>query len=398
MAERQTTRLRIPRGVYALGFVSLFMDVSSEMVHSLLPLFLVGTLGASALVVGLIDGLSEAVVSITKLFSGVISDWTGRRKPLLLAGYGLAALTKPLFPLADSAALVLGARLLDRFGKGLRGAPRDALVADYTPVALRGAAYGLRQSMDTVGAFLGPLLAIGLMALGGNDIRYVFSWAVLPAALAVLTILIFVREPERTSTAAPRRFPIRREAVRELGPGYWTIISLGSIMMMARFSEGFLLLRGQGAGLSAQWVPAILILMNLAYALSAYPLGVLADRLSRFRLLAASAVLLVFAEIALGFDSLGAILAGTVLWGLHMGASQGLLTALIADSAPEALRGTAFGIFNLVTGLVTLIASALAGLLWTVSGPSLAYSVGAGFAVASAIACLWLEKRPLRTH
>jgi MFS family permease len=339
---------RLPRSVLALGFVSLFMDASSEMVHSLLPLFLVGSLGASPFAVGLIDGLAEAVVSTTKLFSGVISDWLGRRKPLLLIGYGLAAVSKPFFPLANGALMVLSARVLDRFGKGIRGAPRDALVADITPPALRGAAYGLRQSMDTAGAFIGPALAIALMALSGGDIRYVFSWAVLPAALSVLT--------------------------------------------MARFSEAFLLLRGQGVGLSAQWTPLVLIVMNGVYAVSAYPFGIAADRYSRFRLLALSAAILVLAEGALCIPNLSAVLMGAGLWGLHLGVSQGLLSALIADSAPNTLRGTAFGLYNVISGGVALCASVVAGLLWTFAGPWLAYGCGALFALIGVFACLWLEK------
>lgn len=388
----------MPRGVFALGLVSLFMDVSSEMIHGLLPVFLVGTLGASALALGLIDGLGEAVASITKLFSGVLSDWTGRRRPLLLAGYGLAALTKPLFPLADSVGVVLGARLLDRFGKGIRGAPRDALIADITPPALRGAAYGLRQSMDTVGAFLGPLLAILLLFLNGNDIRAVFAWAVLPAALAVLTIVLLVREPQAPRAAVPARFPIRRDSIAGLGLPYWRIVLLGAVLMMARFSEGFLLLRGRDAGIATAWIPAILIAMNVVYALSAYPAGVLADRWPRLRLLAVSAILLALAELSLSIDGITALLVGTLLWGLHMGCSQGLLAALVAASATAERRGTAFGLFNLVAGLVALLASGLAGVLWTVWGASLAFAVGAGFSVLAVIGSVWLEKLQPRTH
>lgn len=383
---------RLPRSVLALGFVSLFMDASSEMVHSLLPLFLVGTLGASAFAVGLIDGLAEAVVSMTKLFSGVISDWLGRRKPLLLIGYGLAAVSKPFFPLANGAPMVLSARVLDRFGKGIRGAPRDALVADITPPALRGAAYGLRQSMDTVGAFIGPALAIALMALSGGDIRYVFSWAVLPAALSVLTILFFVREPKVAVDHPIRSFPLQRAAISRLSTRFWLIVVVGSMLTMARFSEAFLLLRGQGVGLSAQWTPLVLIVMNGVYAVSAYPFGIAADRYSRYRLLALSAAILVLAEGALCIPNLSVVLIGVGLWGLHLGVSQGLLSALIADSSPNTLRGTAFGLYNVISGGVALCASVVAGLLWTFAGPWLAYGCGALFALIGVFACLWLEK------
>lgn len=383
---------RLPRSVLALGFVSLFMDASSEMVHSLLPLFLVGSLGASPFAVGLIDGLAEAVVSTTKLFSGVISDWLGRRKPLLLIGYGLAAVSKPFFPLANGALMVLSARVLDRFGKGIRGAPRDALVADITPPALRGAAYGLRQSMDTAGAFIGPALAIALMALSGGDIRYVFSWAVLPAALSVLTILFFVREPKVVVDHPIRSFPLQRAAISRLSTRFWLIVVVGSVLTMARFSDAFLLLRGQGVGLSAQWTPLVLIVMNGVYAVSAYPFGIAADRYSRFRLLALSAAILVLAEGALCIPNLSAVLMGAGLWGLHLGVSQGLLSALIADSAPNTLRGTAFGLYNVISGGVALCASVVAGLLWTFAGPWLAYGGGALFALIGVFACLWLEK------
>lgn len=398
MAGRSTSLRAVPKGVVALGVVSLFMDVSSEMIHSLLPVFLVGTLGVSALMVGLIDGLAGAIVSITKLFSGVVSDWVGRRKPLLLAGYGLAALTKPLFPLAGGAGLVFGALLIDRFGKGIRGAPRDALVADITPPEQRGAAYGLRQSMDTVGACLGPVLAIVLMAVGHDDIRYVFAWAVLPAALSVLSIILFVREPETRVGNGARRFPIHREALALLGIEFWLAVALTAVMMMARFSEGFLILRGQNAGIPLHWLPAVLVTMNIVYALSAWPLGELGDRWPRYRLLAFSAVLLLASELLLACDGLGMAIAGTLLWGLHMGASQGLLAALVADSAPASLRGTAFGIFNLVSGVFTFLASGLAGLLWTTAGPSIAYLSGAAFAALTLVGCRWLEKRQSKTQ
>jgi MFS family permease len=383
-------RQKLPAGVFALGFVSLFMDVSSEMIHALLPVFLVGTLGASVLTVGVIEGLAEGLVSVTKLFSGVISDWLGRRKPLLLAGYGLAALTKPLFPLSHSAWMVLGARLLDRFGKGIRGAPRDALVADLTAPAQRGAAYGLRQAMDTVGAILGPLLAIALMSLYAGDIRSVFAWAVLPALCSVLVIVFAVREPAQVHRAPLRRFPLDRQAWTRLGRPFWIVVGLGAALTLARFSEGFLILRGQQAGLATQWLPAVLIVMNLAYSASAYPLGALADRWPRRRLLAVSAVLLLLAQLLLARNGLGATAAGVVLWGLHLGASQGLLAALVADASPGPLRGSAFGLFNLLTGVATILASVIAGVLWQAFGAPAAFLAGAACATLAAAGCLLL--------
>lgn len=366
----------LPRGVVALGFVSLFMDMSSEMIHSLLPLFLTGTLGASALAVGLIAGVAEATVSITKLFSGVISDWTGRRKPLLLLGYGLAALTKPIFPLAQTVSAVFAAHVLDRVGKGIRGAPRDALVAEITPPEQHGAAYGLRQGMDTVGAFIGPLLAVGLMWLSHDNIRYVFSWAVLPAALTVLTIVLFVRESERRVTGGAHKFPISRAALARLPRAYWHIVIAACVLMLARVSEAFLILRGQSAGLSLSYAPFILITMNAAYALSSYPLGLLADRVSRQRLLAAGILLLLLAHLLLAFGGLACVFAGVVVWGLHMGATQGLLAALVAEHAPADLRGSAFGMYNLLSGMAALAGGGIAGGVWTVAGPAATFLLG----------------------
>lgn len=372
----------MPTGVVALGFVSLFMDVSSEMIHSLLPVFLVSVLGASALSVGLIEGVAEATAAITKIFSGAISDWTGRRKPLVLLGYGMAALTKPLFPLAASVSMVLAARFVDRIGKGIRGAPRDALIAEISPPNLRGAAFGLRQSMDTVGAFAGPALAMLLMVLSGNDFRLVFWVAVIPAFVAVAVILFGVHEPQTDAPAERRRFPIQRSQLRRLDAGYWGITILAAVLTLARFSEAFLLLRAQSVGVEDALVPLALIVMNVVYAASAYPLGRLADTLDRRDLLALGVGFLILADLLLAFaGSAWVVLAGAAVWGLHMGATQGLLSVCIADAAPNDLRGTAFGMLNLVTGIALLAASALAGALWAAVGPSATFLAGAAFSV-----------------
>lgn len=389
---------RIPRGVVALGFVSLFMDVSSEMIYSLLPIFLVGVLGTSALTYGVIEGVAEAAAAITKLFSGSISDWLGKRKPLLLAGYGLAALAKPLFPLAGTATAVFVARLIDRIGKGIRGAPRDALIADLTPLDRRGAAYGLRQSMDTVGAFAGPLIALALMLLFANDIRLVFWVAVVPAVIAVLIIIFAIGEPA-VDRIEHRRLPIRRAALRSLPRHYWFVVGLAAVFTLARFSEGFLLLRAEQAGLSLALVPLVLVLMNLVYSLTAYPLGRLADRFDRRLLLAAGIAILVLADLVLAFASgIGLVLVGALIWGLHMGATQGLLATLIGDAAPAHLRGTAFGVFNLVSGFALLGASVLAGALWSTLGSDATFLAGAGVAAVSACGFLvlpqWRQRRP----
>lgn len=388
---------RLPRGVIALGFVSLFMDLSSEMIHSLLPVFLVAVLGASAMTVGAIEGIAEATASIAKVFSGVLSDWMGRRKPLVLLGYGLAALSKPLFPLATSVGAVLLARFADRIGKGIRGAPRDALIADITPTPQRGAAYGLRQAMDTVGAFAGPLVAMVLMAVSGDDFRFVFWVAVLPAVVCVLLILFGVEEPEATRPAADTRFPLRREAVARLSARYWMVVAFAAVLTLARFSEAFLLLRAESLGLAATWVPLILIVMNLAYAASAYPFGKLADSGHPRHLLALALLFLIAADLVLAAAShVWLTGAGAVLWGLHMGASQGLLATLVAAHCPPELRGTGFGVFHLVSGLALLLASVIAGALWATLGAAATFLAGALFALIAGIG-LWFDtKKPPR--
>ncbi|QKO23878.1 MFS transporter [Rhodoferax sp. BAB1] len=373
----------MPAGIWALGFVSLLMDISSELIHSLLPVFLVTGLGASMLLVGLLEGAAEATALIVKVFSGALSDWWGRRKPLAVLGYSLGALSKPLFALATTVEPVVIARLLDRVGKGIRGAPRDALVADIAPPALRGAAFGLRQSLDTVGAFLGPLLAMGLMLVWANDFHAVFWVAVIPAFLCVALLIFGVQEPERPA-GAPRTNPIRRENLRRLAPAYWWVVGIGAVFTLARFSEAFLVLRAQQGGLPLAWVPLVLIVMNGVYALGAYPFGRLADRVDHRKLLAWGLVLLIAADGLLAWSDRGLFVwGGVLLWGLHMAMTQGLLATMVADTAPADLRGTAFGMFNLVCGLSMLLASALAGLLWDQWGASSTFAAGAAFCVVA---------------
>ena len=376
---------RIPTGVWVLGFVSMLMDISSEMIHSLLPLFMVTTLGASALIVGLIEGLAEATALIVKVFSGALSDYLGKRKGLALFGYALGALTKPLFALAPSVGIVLGARLLDRVGKGIRGAPRDALVADITPEGLRGAAFGLRQSLDTVGAFLGPLLAVGLMLLWANDFRAVFWVAVIPGVLAVGLLLFGVQEPER-HTGAKRSNPISRENLRRLSPAYWWVVGIGALFTLARFSEAFLVLRAEQGGISLAFVPLFMVAMNLIYAASAYPFGKLADRMSHTQLLTYGLFVLLVADLVLASSNHWSIvLLGVGLWGVHMGMTQGLLATMVADAAPADLRGSAFGFFNLMSGIAMLIASVTAGLLWDQLGAAFTFYAGAAFCLLTLI-------------
>jgi len=370
----------MPRAVWVLGLVSLLMDISSEMIHGLLPVFLVSVLGASTTIVGLIEGVGEGTASIARLFSGWLSDRLGRRKALTAVGYGLSALSKPLFALASNASMVLAARFSDRIGKGIRGAPRDALIGDLVPAGSRGAAYGLRQSLDTVGAFAGPLLAIALMAGLHDDFRRVFWLALLPGLLSVLLLVMGVREPPRAARAP--HAPLRLEECRSLGRAYWVVVIVGAVLTLARFSEAFLILRAQGAGLPLALAPLVLVVMNVVFAASAYPLGALSDRVNRRRLLALGFATLIVADLMLAWaPNLWIVMGGIAVWGLHLGMTQGLLAALVADVAPVRLRASAFGAFNFASGVALLFASLLAGLLWARIGPSATFIAGAAFTV-----------------
>lgn len=374
----------IPRDVWVLGFVSMFMDISSELIHSLLPVFMVSSLGTSAVAVGLVEGVAEATALITKVFSGTLSDYLGRRKGLTVFGYGLGAVSKPLFAMATGVPSVLTARFMDRIGKGMRGAPRDALIADLTPEPIRGAAYGLRQSLDTVGAFLGPFLAMALMVICSGNFRTVFWFAVIPGALAVLLLIFGVHEPSPVAGARDLRPPIHWRILKELGSAYWWVVAVGAIFTLARFSEAFLILRARQCGLSDALAPAVLVLMNIVYALTAYPAGRLADGMDKRSLLAVGLVVLLAADVILAKAG-GLVLAavGVAFWGLHMGLTQGLLATMVAAAAPESLRGAAFGFFNLASGVAMLAASILAGFLWETIGPSFTFYAGALFSAAA---------------
>ena len=380
-----------------LGFVSLFMDISSELIHSLLPVFMVSSLGASAFAVGIVEGIAESTALIVKVFSGAISDYLGRRKSLAVIGYGLGALSKPLFALALSVNWVLAARFMDRIGKGIRGAPRDALVADLTPPEIRGAAYGLRQALDTVGAVAGPLLGVLLMLLWAGDFRTVFWYAVIPAFIAVLLLVLGVEEP-RTGAARRRpASPIQWKTLSELGSAYWFVVAAGGVFTLARFSEAFLILRAQQQGLPDTYAPLVMVVMNVVYALVAYPIGKLADRMSHMTLLGAGLVTLVIADLVLAqAQGLAAVALGVVFWGLHMGMTQGLLATMVADRAPAHLRGTAFGFFNLASGVAMLIASVLAGLLWDSLGSAVTFYAGALFSLAALIMLVLGSRRRRR--
>jgi len=369
------------------------MDVSSETIHALLPLFLTGTLGVSVALVGLIDGVAESTAAITRVFSGYLSDKTGRRKPLILFGYGLGALTKPLFAIAGGPLVVLAARFADRIGKGLRGAPRDALVADVTPLEIRGKAYGLRQAMDTAGAFAGPLLAIALMALFANNMRAVFWVAVIPAALAVICVLLGVEERGGKKDKVDVAPPIRWRDLAQFNQPFWTVVAIGVVFTLARFSEAFLILKANAEGLPLALAPLVLVVMNIVYALGAYPAGVLSDRAPAGGLLLGGLVALIGADFAFALlPGLGGAFLGIALWGAHMAMTQGLLAKLVADHAPKHLRGSAFGVFNLATGVSLLFASVVAGLVWDQIGPAATFFVGAGFAALAGVLVIVTQK------
>ncbi len=372
-------RLRnLPRAIWMLGFTSLFMDMSTEILQSLLPLFMVSVLGAPVALVGLIDGLTEATASFTKILSGALSDHLGKRKLLALAGYSFSALAKPLVPLAGGLLTVFLARFLDRVGKGVRDAPRDALVADLVSPRQRGAAYGLRQGLDTLGALAGPLIAVGLMALSAGNFRAVFWFSCIPAVACVATLALGVKEPERVRPAQREPFPLMASQLKRLSASFWILMAVIFLLLLPRFSESLLLLRAQNVGLAAVWVPLVFVAMNLVYAPIAAPAGLFSDRFGRRRMIFAGFAMLIPAQILLyRADQPALVFAGAAFWGLHYGLTQGALSAVVADAAPKQLRGTAFGVFHLISGLAVLIGSATAGIIWDSEGPATTFLVAA---------------------
>ncbi|MBC3881443.1 MFS transporter [Undibacterium sp. LX40W] len=384
---QKTKGTRIPTSIWTLGLVSMLMDISSEMIHSLLPVFMVTSLGMSVMIVGLIDGIAESTTLIVKVFSGALSDKLGKRKALAVIGYGLSAFSKPFFAIAQGLNLLLFARLSDRIGKGIRGAPRDALIADITPPDIRGAAFGLRQSLDTIGAVAGPLLASGLMIMWANDFRLVFWLAAIPGFAAMFLLLFGIQEP-KTVPLPSKGFPLQGENLKRLQGSYWSVVILGGLFTLARFSEAFLLLRAQQLQIPLPYIPLVMVIMNLIYASSAYPFGQLSDRLAPRTLLSWGLLILIAADLLFAFSiSWQGLIAGVILWGVHMGMTQGLLSSMVATHAPADLRGTAFGMFNLVSGVCLLVASLIAGLLWENLGAKFTFLAGAIFATASLV---WL--------
>lgn len=390
---------RMPKNVWILGFVSMLMDISSEMIHSLMPIFMVTVLGTSALTVGIIEGFAEATALIIKIFSGALSDYLGKRKGLAVFGYGIAALTKPLFALANSVGVVVTARMLDRLGKGVRGAPRDALVADEVTPDMRGAAFGLRHALDTAGAFLGPLLAMVLMLLFTNDFRWVFWFAAIPAFAAVAMLVFGLKEKAATTPKEKRTNPLKWNSIKQLSGAYWWVVIIGAVFTLARFSEAFLVLRAQQSQMSLAFIPLVMVLMNVIYSFSAYPFGRLSDRMNHKHLLALGLLVLIAADLVLAASShWGYLLVGISLWGIHLGMTQGLLAAMVANMAPAHLRGTAFGFFNLVCGLCMLPASALAGYLWTTYDASVTFYTGALFCGLAFLGLLLPISSKIRMH
>lgn len=383
---------KLPATIWALGFVSLLMDTSSEIVHGLLPVFLISSLGASYSMVGLIEGVGEGSSLVLKVFSGPLSDWWGKRKPLVILGYAMGAISKPLFAIAPTPLMVFGARLFDRTGKGIRGAPRDALVADTAPPELRGEAFGLRQSLDTVGAFIGPLIAILLMELTGGNYRLIFWLAVVPGVLSVIVLLFGVKESEPKEGTNRRR--LSWASTKEFRQEFWVVIGIAAVSQMARFSEAFLILRAQNLGLSLSLSPVVLVAMNIVYALFAYPVGWLSDRVRREKLILVGFFILGVADLFLALGpNLVFIFGGIVLWGLHMGMTQGVLAAIVADHSPSDLKGTAFGLFNLFSAIALLLASGVAGVLWDSYGPKITFLTSAILATLGVILLFFLPQK-----
>lgn len=375
----QSTKDKLPKEIWILGFVSLFTDVSSEIVHGLLPVFLVSVLAASYTTVGIVEGLGEGTALLFKIISGPLSDRLKNRKSLVLLGYALGALSKPLFAIAPSSFVVMGARIFDRMGKGIRGAPRDALIADITPDSLRGGAFGLRQSLDTVGAFVGPLLAILLMYTLNGNFRLIFWLAAVPGLLSVGLIVFGLQEPE-TNSANKKSLSLKD--LRNFNKAFWFVCTLGAILQMARFSEAFLILRAKDYGLSFGWAPVVLVVMNIVYALTAYPAGEWSDRGGRKKIILIGFLVLVLADLALGLgNNLFWVFGGVALWGLHLGLTQGILAALVADTCPREYRGTAYGFFNLFSAVALILGGPLAGFLWDKFGAVATFLFSAGIAV-----------------
>jgi MFS family permease len=341
------------------------MDLSSEMILSILPIFLVTGLGVSVLTLGLIEGLAEGVASVIKAFSGALSDYLKKRKILVVIGYGLSTLTKPFFALASTATWIFVARFVDRLGKGIRGAPRDSLIADSTSTKIRGTAYSLRQTLDTLGAVLGPIFAIIILYLTTNNFRLVLWFAVIPAVLCIVVLIFGVKESTLKKNISRKKSYFLFENFLKITPVIWLFFLTVFILNLGHFSEAFLLLRSQEIGLKVSFIPVVFVVMNVAYAIVAVPFGHLADRGGFFILIVCGFLILVLADIILALtNSVGWMFVGIIFWGIHLGMTQGLLLAMISKLSPLELRGTSFGLFHAISGVALLTASLIAGYLW----------------------------------
>jgi len=380
---------KIPKSIWTLGIVSLFMDISSEIIHSLLPIFMVSILGSSIIAIGIVEGISEATFLLIRIFSGVLSDYLGKRKIISVIGYGISALSKPLFPLANSVSLILIARFFDRLGKGVRESPRDALIGDIAPKSIRGACFGLRQSLDTIGALIGPIVAILGLLIFSNNIRAILWVSVIPAILSVVIFIVGIHDVEHKYTEDEKTFIFKFKNIFKIGTEYWQIVLIGGLLNLARFSDAFLILKAYELGLPITYVPLVMVLMNCFYAVSSYPAGILSDNINRKFILIIGIVFLIIADLVLAFtDSTWMLALGVGFWGMHMAFTKGILDAMVTDTASIRLLGSAYGIFNFVCGIAVLFASIISGVLWQVYGPFYSFSVGAFLAF---LACLSLS-------
>lgn len=383
--------VKLPKQIWALGFVSLLMDISSESIQGVLPIYLISSMGATATTLGLFEGVTEAMALVVKVFSGSLSDWMKKRKPLVIAGYFMGAISKPLFALANSVSMIFFIRLFDRIGKGVRGAPRDALMADIVPNNLRGQAFGLRQSLDTIGAFIGPILAMIVLSISNNDFSLLFWIAAIPGFLAVGVLFFGVHEKERSESIRPMS-RLQFSDLKNFKKDYWLVVLLGCIFQLSRFSEAFLILKGKELGLPIESSPLVFIVMNIVYALTAYPIGNLSDKIGRSFFLIMGFIILIVADVLLATtSSIYLTFIGIALWGLHMGFSQGVLSAMVADTCPPQYKGTAYAFYNLFSAVALMLASTIAGSLWDNFGSQMTFFTGAGLAMVSLLLYIFLR-------